>query len=125
MSGLFGFSETERNPPVNRLDSVVVLNPAAVCPSVSPTDVPDVGVQAHVFGGFLELEAGVGGRQLPAAVRMPRQIGDGPLQLVRISEMNEHIYTQSRAERDSLKPLDSRCFLSLSPVSGQKVVSLP
>lgn len=56
------------------------------CLSVSPTDVPDVGVQAHVSVAFLELEAGVGHCQLLVAIRMPGQAGDGPLHLVRIPE---------------------------------------
>lgn len=56
------------------------------CDSVWPTDVPDVGVQAHVFGGSLELQAAVGRCQLPATIRVPRQAGDGPLHLIGISE---------------------------------------
>ena len=74
-----------QHPSVSRLKSVVLLNSAAFW----PTNVPDVGVQAHVFGSFLELEAGVGGRQLSAAVRMPWQTGNGTFHLIRISVSEE------------------------------------
>lgn len=82
ISGLLGFSETKSK---SLCEQAGLCGGVTVCPSVSPTDVPDVGVQAHVFGGFLELEAGVGSRQLPATVWMPRQPGDSTLHLIRIS----------------------------------------
>ena len=85
ISGLFGFSGREQKFLFQELDSEEVLSPAPV----PPTNIPNVGVQAHVSGGFLELEAGVGGRQLPVVIRMPRQAADGSLHLVRISEVKQ------------------------------------
>lgn len=43
------------------------------------TQVPDVGVGAHVRGAPLELQAGVSHGQLPAGVRVPREVGGRPL----------------------------------------------
>lgn len=85
----------QKHPSLNRLDSVLVFIPAAVL----PTDVPDVGVQAHVSGGFLELQTGVGSCQLPAAIRVPRQSGDSPLHLVRVSADTQMMKTNSKEDR--------------------------
>ncbi len=66
-----GSLKQNTNPSINTLDSVKFLNPVPAYKAVWRTDVPDVGVQAHVFESFLELEAGVGGCQFPAAIGMP------------------------------------------------------
>lgn len=62
----------------------------------SLTDVPYVGVEAHVFGSFLELQAGISPGELPVAVRMPGQAGDRALHLVRIPAHTEGRPLQTR-----------------------------